>query len=193
MFDIILGLHATKMCFYALPCAHPFLTHYSQFSGDPAFPSGSHCISYPGRLLLSHCYGIFAANIILSGFGNGLVLSIAFVALTIDIDKEHMAMVCSSFYLIANTGTAVSLAATGAVLQRTLRNGLERCLDGFSNKNLRRFIFIVSTFEIASKFLAKIIDKSTSSIDYISELENPIKNIVISADTKSFHYAHGIK
>lgn len=63
------------------------------------------------------------------------MLSIAFVALTIDIDKENMAMVCSSFYLIANSGTAVGLAATSAVLQRTLRTGLERRLDGFPNMN----------------------------------------------------------
>jgi hypothetical protein len=68
------------------------------------------------------------------GFGNGLVQSGAFVALTASVHKDQLATVGSSFYLSANTGTVVGLAATSAVLQGSLRRGLEIRLRNDPNK-----------------------------------------------------------
>jgi len=70
------------------------------------------------------------------GIGNGLVLSAAFVALTAKIQKEHIAMACSSFYMAANIGTVVGIATTTAVLQVTLKKGLEVALRDQVNQDL---------------------------------------------------------
>ncbi|KAH7381983.1 major facilitator superfamily domain-containing protein [Cadophora sp. MPI-SDFR-AT-0126] len=111
--------------------------------------------------------------IVPGGFGNGLVQSAAFVALTAGIETDDMAMACSSFYMSANTGTVVGLASTNAVLQGTLRRGLEKRLVGYPNS-------------------ASIIDQVLSNIEYIKELRGPAKHIVLDAYSQAFKYAHFI-
>jgi hypothetical protein len=91
---------------------------------------------FPGKILPVHSRYRTSGLKESSGFGNGLVQSAAFVALTASIPTDHMAMVCSSFYLSANTGTVVGLATTNAVLQGVLRNGLEFALRDEPNKDL---------------------------------------------------------
>ncbi|KAH7333148.1 hypothetical protein BKA65DRAFT_403537, partial [Rhexocercosporidium sp. MPI-PUGE-AT-0058] len=94
--------------------------------------------------------------IIPGGFGNGLVQSAAFVALTAKIANDDMAMACSSFYMSANIGTVVGLASTNAVLQGTLRYGLNKGLMGYNNSN-------------------KIVDEITSNIEFVKHLQGPTK------------------
>jgi hypothetical protein len=45
-------------------------------------------------------------------------------------------VVCSSFYLSANTGTIVGLAVTNSVLQSTLKGGLEAALKDDAEKDM---------------------------------------------------------
>ena len=61
-----------------------------------------------------------------SGFGNGLLQSTAFVALTARVSKTDMATTCSTFYMMSNVGQAVGLAITNVVTQNVLRRGLKR-------------------------------------------------------------------
>ncbi|CAJ2513180.1 Uu.00g012990.m01.CDS01 [Anthostomella pinea] len=76
-----------------------------------------------------------ALYIIPGGFGNGLILSTAFVALTARISKEDMAMACSGFYLTYDTATAVGMATTSAVLQGVLKSGLPTELRDYPQKD----------------------------------------------------------
>ncbi|PVH69326.1 putative multidrug resistance protein fnx1 [Cadophora sp. DSE1049] len=105
------------------------------------------------------------------GFGNGLVQSAAFVALTARIESDDMAMACSSFYMSANTGTVVGLASTNAVLQGTLRRGLEKRLVDYPDST-------------------GIIDQALTNIEYIKELRDPVRRIVLDAYSQAFKYAH---
>jgi predicted MFS family arabinose efflux permease len=73
--------------------------------------------------------------IIPAGFGNGLVLSVAFVALTVNIPTSDMAAACSSFYMMANIGTAVGLATTSAVIQEVLKLVLHQNLKSYPDQD----------------------------------------------------------
>ncbi|KAL3455178.1 efflux pump antibiotic resistance protein [Aspergillus heterothallicus] len=109
--------------------------------------------------------------IVPGGFGNGLVLSVGFTALTAGVFKSDMATVCSSFYLAANTGTVLGLSVTNAVLQGTVRHGLEVDLKDEPQRDL-------------------IIDQVMLSMDYIQGLPQPLKSIVIRAYSNGFQFAH---
>jgi predicted MFS family arabinose efflux permease len=78
-------------------------------------------------------------HIIPGGFGNGLVLSVSFVALTAKISASDMAAACSSFYMMANIGTAVGLATTSAVIQEMLKRGLRRDLMSYPDRDVVGF------------------------------------------------------
>jgi len=105
------------------------------------------------------------------GFGNGLIQSAAFVALTAKVSTDDMAMACSSFYMSANTGTVIGLASTNAVLQGTLRRSLEISLVDHPDG-------------------ANIIDQALSNIEYIKALQGPIKRTILDAYSQAFRYAH---
>ncbi|KAL5341220.1 efflux pump antibiotic resistance protein [Aspergillus crustosus] len=109
--------------------------------------------------------------IVPGGLGNGLVLSTAFTALTAGVEKEHMATVCSSFYLAANTGTVLGLAVTNAVLQGTVRYGLETALRDQPGRE-------------------SIIENATLSIEYIQTLAEPVRSVVVGVYVQGFRNAH---
>ncbi|KAL4878817.1 major facilitator superfamily domain-containing protein [Aspergillus karnatakaensis] len=109
--------------------------------------------------------------IVPGGLGNGLILSAAFTALTAGVEKDDMATVCSSFYLAANTGTVLGLAVTNAVLQGTVRHGLEVGLRGQPERD-------------------SIIENSILSIEYIQTLPEQVKGVVVGAYVQGFRHAH---
>jgi hypothetical protein len=60
--------------------------------------------------------------------------SAAFVALTATIDRSQVAMAASTFFLSANGGMAVGMASASAVIQSSLRSGLEAKLGDIPNR-----------------------------------------------------------
>jgi hypothetical protein len=71
---------------------------------------------------------VIRSNQCFSGLGNGLVLSVAFIALTANLNEEDLASAVSSSYLSSMVGTTVGLATTSAVIQAALKIGLRRSL-----------------------------------------------------------------
>jgi hypothetical protein len=50
-----------------------------------------------------------------------------------------MAAACSSFYMMANIGTAVGLATTSAIIQEVLKLGLHRNLKSYPDRDTVNF------------------------------------------------------
>lgn len=82
---------------------------------------------------------------VLGGFGNGLVLSVAFISLTVGIEEQDRASAASSSYLSSMVGTTVGITVTSAVIQTSLRIGLQHVLRNEKHRNR------VSIFRAAEK------------------------------------------
>jgi hypothetical protein len=79
---------------------------------------------YPNQILIRYH----------SGFGNGLVQSAGFIALTSGVTNADMAVASSGYYLSSNIGTVFGMAATNAIFQANLRQDLERQLEGYESR-----------------------------------------------------------
>ncbi|KAF3924427.1 hypothetical protein AA313_de0207813 [Arthrobotrys entomopaga] len=69
-----------------------------------------------------------------SGFGIGMINTIAFVALSASIDSKDQAMATSGFYLSDNLGYVIISSLGNAVLQLALGRRLRVRLEGVENK-----------------------------------------------------------
>jgi len=131
----------------------------------------------------SFCYALLALRwglkskpwelsyIVLGGFGNGLVLSVAFISLTTGISEADSAMATSSSYLSSMIGTTVGVTATSAVIQASLRSALEQTLRQDPRRD-------------------SIIDNVLSNIDYALSLDKKTRSIVVQSYVEAFRHAH---
>ncbi|KFX92843.1 hypothetical protein V490_05152 [Pseudogymnoascus sp. VKM F-3557] len=118
-----------------------------------------------------HTNWLESLYVVPGGFGNGMLNSAAFVALTATIDRSQVAMAASTFFLSANGGMAVGMASASAVIQSSLRSGLEAKLGDIPNRAL-------------------VIKNSMSNIDYIQSLEGDVKKVVVGVYTDSLQKSH---
>lgn len=158
----------------------------------------SRCTSFLGMLItlppVSKC-----TDICCRGFGNGLVQSAGFIALTSTIDRSRVAMVSSTWFLSGNTGSVIGTAATNAVIQSTLRRYLNAELVNFPDKTKVGQSVTLSllfpdnllTLDTSSWHAPyQIIKRSLSDINYIQSLEGELKEIVVGAYTRSLGNSH---
>ncbi|KAK6531762.1 hypothetical protein TWF694_002931 [Orbilia ellipsospora] len=106
-----------------------------------------------------------------SGFGIGMINTIAFVALSASIDSKDQAMATSGFYLSDNLGYVIITSLGNAVLQIALGNRLQVRLEGVEDKET-------------------IIHNVTRSIWNINALPNDIRKEAVKAFVEALQLDH---
>ncbi|KAF2845035.1 MFS general substrate transporter [Plenodomus tracheiphilus IPT5] len=109
------------------------------------------------------------------GFGMGVVQSALFISVQAGIDPTQTAVAASALYLASAIGALSGMAGVSAVLQSTLRLGLDRRLSnlGFTGHMKR-----------------KIIEHAVSDVHYVDKAKSNIAKAVIGSYIEALTWTH---
>ncbi|KAK1763022.1 major facilitator superfamily domain-containing protein [Phialemonium atrogriseum] len=115
--------------------------------------------------------------IIPGGFGVGISQSALFISLQVVVDPTHMASAISMMYLSTTICTMTGLVSASAVMQGTLRRGLESRLLGLG-------------LDLPSR--QKIISEAVSDVGYVSRTHGAVRTAIVGSYVDSLWYSHGV-
>lgn len=110
------------------------------------------------------------------GFGTGVVQSALFISLQAAIDPAYTAIAASTLYLTSSVGMLAGMAGVSAVLQGTLRSGLNRRLDNLG---------------LSEQLKLRIIEKAVSDVHYVDKAIPSISKAVAGSYVDALTWTHG--
>lgn len=110
------------------------------------------------------------------GFGMGIVLSALFISVQAGVDPSLSAIAASLLYLTTSTGNVAGLAGVSAVLQETLRRGLNERLHAL---------------KLDEETIRKVIEHAVSDVHYVDEAGSSIAKAVIGSYIEALTWTHG--
>lgn len=134
-------------------------------------------------------------------FGTGVIGSSLFVYLAAGVDESQMAIASTGLYLSQNIGALLGVSLASNVLFNGLRRGLKTRLEGFPDKDMVRHSFSAQLgvehdhwhsrrTNWLRLYLIQIIHKAVSDLDYVKNIQGPIRDIVIESYIEGFVSTH---
>ncbi|KAK2044717.1 major facilitator superfamily transporter [Colletotrichum somersetense] len=115
--------------------------------------------------------------IVPGGFGAGLVQSAGFISIQAAVNPKHKAAVTSGMFLTFQIGMIVGLACASAVMMETMKWRLDTLLKAM---------------DLGAVTREKIIEKATSSVDYIEHTDSGISAAIVQSYVEGLGFSHGI-
>lgn len=112
------------------------------------------------------------------GFAMGIVQSALFISIQAGVAPQFSAIAASVLYLTNPTGGVAGLAITRAVLQGTLKQGLDRRLQESGFGRTRR---------------SHIIERAVSDVNYVDKATPTVVKAVVGAYIDALTWTHGKK
>ncbi|KAF5010249.1 hypothetical protein FDECE_3608 [Fusarium decemcellulare] len=107
------------------------------------------------------------------GFGIGLAHASLYIGLAATVESVDMAIAGTGYYLCGNIGAVAGLSAYNALFQTTLQHSLENKLEGIANGG-------------------HIARKAMENLDYIKDLADPTRKLVVEAYIDGFHATYSL-
>lgn len=111
------------------------------------------------------------------GFGMGVAQSALFISIQAATDSEHMATATSTMYLASSMGFTSGMSAVSAVLQQTLRSGLEIRLHELGFDDSRKW---------------DIIEHAISDVHYADSADSRVAHAIVAAYVDALTWTHGM-